>query len=131
MIVMVAGLVIIGGSAVGGIAFAASRTTDSPIHPQVSPSDDRGGQRAGDNDNQGRDEDTATPAPSASCAADPDKAAEVTGDRHGVSTAPEDSATGGDHRGGSSGSGSSGGSGQHRDGTDDSSRSVHDACDDD
>jgi hypothetical protein len=116
MIVMVAGLVVIGGSAVGGIALAANRTDDSPssVQPHATPTrsaDDHGNNRGNDNksteDRHG--DDAATPTTSATCDRDAD---EVPGDRHGDPSAPDDDAVSGDRHGGGDG-------GRHHDGADD------------
>src|SRR5215813_11985059 len=91
IIVMVAGLVLIGGSAVGGIAFAASRSDDSPasIHPQTTPAAGERDDEQGDNDDQ-----DATATPKASCTetrADHEATSTTgTGDRRGDATAHED-----------------------------------------
>ena len=91
MIVMVAGLVLIGGSAVGGIAFAASRGDNSPasIQPHTTPSaGDRGDEQGDDNNKQ-----DATATPKASCTEDRDEDAMETagtGDRHDDATTHED-----------------------------------------
>jgi hypothetical protein len=71
MIVMVAGLVLIGGSAVGGIAFAANRGSDSPsVHPATTTSpDDRNGQGE-DGNEQNSDHSTGKPSPTGTCAED-------------------------------------------------------------
>lgn len=115
MIVMVAGLVVIGGSAVGGIALAANRTDDSPssVQPHATPtrSDDHGNNRGNDNESteDRHGDDAATPTTSATCDRDAD---EVPGDRHGDPNAPDDDAISGDRHGGDDG-------GRHHDGADD------------
>ena len=111
MIVLVAGLVVIGGSAVGGIALAANRTDDSPssVQPHATPTrsaDDHGNNRGNDNEST---EDRQGATASATC--DPD-ADEVAGDRHGDPNAPDDDAVSGDRHGGDDG-------GRHHDGSDD------------
>jgi hypothetical protein len=66
MIVLATGLVLIGGSAVGGIAFAASRSSDSPsVHPTTTSSADRHGQ--GEDGNE-QESDQATAKPTGTCA---------------------------------------------------------------
>jgi hypothetical protein len=94
-IVMVAGLVVIGGSAVGGIALAANRTDGSPntVAPHVTPTrsaDDHNSNRG--NDSTSDDEATATPSTSCTEDRDDDDATPTngTGDRHGDAEAPED-----------------------------------------
>ena len=82
-IVMVAGLVLIGGSAVGGIAFAASRASDSlPTHPRLnsSPGTDE------DNNKQDSDHPSATPKASGTCTEDNDADDATTGEREGNPT---------------------------------------------
>jgi hypothetical protein len=113
VIVMVAGLVVIGGSAIGGIALAANRTDDSgsSVQPHATPTrseDDHGNNRGNDNEST-EDRQVATPTASTTC--DPD-ADEVAGDRHGDPNAPDDDAVSGDRHGGDDG-------GQHHDGSDD------------
>ena len=115
---MVAGLVVIGGSAVGGVALAANRTDDSgsSVQPHATPTrsaddaDDHGNNRGNDNesteDRHGGD--TATPTISTTCDRDAD---EVAGDRHGDPNAPDDDAVSGDRHGGDGGG--------HHDGRDD------------
>jgi hypothetical protein len=80
MIVMAAGLVLIGGSAVAGIALAASQTPDSPsMHPMTTSSpDDRDGTGKNEDANeQGTGHGSATP--SGTCTPDKDDA--TTGER--------------------------------------------------
>jgi hypothetical protein len=95
MIVIGAGLVLIGGSAVGGIAFAASRTSDSPsMHPQTTSS-------PGDRDNDGNKQDSddnATPKAGATCTPDNDAA---TREREGNPTASRTTEAGDIHHSGS------------------------------
>jgi hypothetical protein len=111
IIVMVAGLVVIGGSAVGGIALAANRTDDSPssVQPHATPTrsqDDHGNNRGNDNESTEDDQGAAAATASATCEAD-----EVSGDRRGDPNAPDDDAVTGDRHGGDDGS--------HHDGSDD------------
>jgi len=117
IIVMVAGLILIGGSAVGGVALAANRSDDNPssVQPHATPTrsaDDHGNNRGNDNestqDSHG-DDAISTPTTSATCDRDAD---EVAGDRHGDPNAPDDDAVSGDRHSGS-------GSGSHHDGLDD------------
>jgi hypothetical protein len=107
-IVMVAGFMLVGGSAVGGIAFAASRTSDSPsTHPQLtSSSGNRAGTDEGGN-KQDSEHPTATPKTSGVCTADKDADDAANGEREGsptMSRSPEAddlhhsaTATGSDH----------------------------------
>jgi len=117
MIVLVAGLVVIGGSAVGGIALAANRTDEGSSvqpHATATPSagdqDDHGNNRGNDNEST---EDHQGATASATC--DPD-ADEVAGDRHGDPNAPDDDAVSGDRHGGDDGSDDGS---RHHDGSDD------------
>jgi cytoskeletal protein RodZ len=90
MVVLVAGLVLIGGSAVGGIAFAASRSSDTPlVHPQTTSSADDQGKSGEDNGNgQDSDHSTAKPTTSATCAKDNDTDdTATTGEHEGTPTA--------------------------------------------
>jgi hypothetical protein len=84
----VSGLVLIGGSAVGGIAFAANRSSDSSsIHPQTTSSVDDKGKSGEDNNKQDSDHSAATPTTSTTCVEGndgDDKAA--TGEREGNPT---------------------------------------------
>jgi len=112
---MVAGLVVIGGSAVGGIALAATRSDDSPssVQPHATPTrsaDDQGNNRGNDNEStedRNGDDATATPTASTTCDSEAD---EVAGDRHGAPTAPDDGAVSGDRHGSDDGA--------HHDGSD-------------
>ena len=111
---MVAGLVVIGGSAVGGIALAANRTDDSPssVQPHATPTrsvdaDDHGNNRG--NDNESTEDSRGIPTASTTCQSDAD---DVAGDRHGDQNAPDDDAVSGDRHGGGDGGG-------HHDGSDD------------
>ena len=117
MIVLVAGLVVIGGSAVGGIALAANRSDEgSSVQPHATPTrsasneDDHGNNRGNDNESTEDRQGAATPTASTTCDAD-----EVAGDRHGDPNAPDDDAVSGDRHGGDDG-------GQHHDGLDDDCR---------
>ena len=117
IIVMVAGLVVIGGSAIGGVALAANRSDDNPstVQPHATPTrsaDDHGNNSGNDNESTEHrpgDDATGTPTTSATCDAD-----EVAGDRHGDPNAPDDDAVSGDRHGGDDG-------GRHHDGLDDPS----------
>jgi hypothetical protein len=115
IIVMVAGLVVIGGSAVGGIALAANGTDNSPssVQPHATPTrsaDDQGNNRGNDNEStEDRPGGNATPTMSTTCDRDAD---DVAGDRHGDPSAPDDDAVSGDRHGGDD-------SGSHQDGSDD------------
>jgi len=82
MIVLGAGLVLIGGSAVGGIAFAASRSDSPSTHPQMtsSPGTDE------DNNQQDSDHSTATPKASGTCTEDNDADDATTGEHEGNPT---------------------------------------------
>jgi hypothetical protein len=128
MIVMVAGLVVIGGTAVGGIALAANRADDSPssVQPHSTPTrsaDDHGNNSGNDkestSDRHGGDP-TVAPTTSATCVEDrDDDADEVPGDRHGDPNVPDDDAVSGDRHGGDDGGG-------RHDGLDDNDQRGHD-----
>jgi hypothetical protein len=87
MVVIVAGFVLIGGSAVGGIAFAANRSSDSPAtHPHTTSSP--GDQGKGNEDNNKQDSDHASANPSSTCAMDNDADdTATTGEHNGMPTA--------------------------------------------
>jgi hypothetical protein len=98
MIVIGAGLVLVGASTVGGIAFAASRTSESPsMHPQTTLS-------PGDRDNEGNkqdsDDDATTPRAGATCAPDNDADDATTGEREGSPAASRTPEGDDIHRGG-------------------------------
>ena len=127
---MVAGLVVIGGSAVGGIALAANRSDDSPASVQPGPTptrsaDDRGNSHGNESTSDRHvGPSTATPTTSATCVQDQDDDADdVVGDRQGDPNAPDDDAVSGDRRGGGDG-------GQHDGHDGPGPSSCHDADDD-
>jgi hypothetical protein len=102
LIVMVAGLVVIGGSALGGIALAANRTDGSPatVSPHATPtrSTDDNHHNNGTNRSTSDSHESATATPTTTCTENGDDD-DAIGDRQADSTAPDDDAVSGDHHG--------------------------------
>jgi hypothetical protein len=86
MLVIAAGLVLIGGSAIGGIAYAASRTDTPATHPQTSSSPGDRGISGEDSGKQDSEHPTTTPMAGATCTPDKD-ADDATGGHEGNPTA--------------------------------------------
>jgi hypothetical protein len=84
MIITVAGLVLVGGSAVGGIALAATGSSDSPpVHPQTTSSpQDRNGQGE-DGNKQDSDHPTGKPSSTGTCIEDRENNHPTSGEREG------------------------------------------------